>query len=402
MNIMAGADRTFLSPRYDSKPGPTGDRWYDCMPLYHGTGGITAMTCMMTGVSVALGRRFSVTNFWCDIHDSESTWFIYVGETARYLLAAPLSPLDKTHKIRCILGNGMRPDVWTRFQQRFNIPEIAEFFSSTEGLFATVNHSRNTYTLHAVGHDGLLLRTLFRNTYVPVAIDPLTASIARHPVTGFATRVPYTQGGEILVAVPNEAAFAGYYHAPEATEKKFARNVFRKGDLYYRTGDALRRDDDGRWFFLDRLGDTYRWKSENVSTAEVAEALGAFPGVAEANVYGVLVPGHDGRAGCAALAIDPDRASSFDWKAFSAFARGRLPRYAVPVFLRLVSADMGTHNNKQDKVPLRAEGVDPALRGTKVAGGERDQVFWLPPRGEAYVPFGEEDWKGLVAGKARL
>ncbi|SLM40462.1 AMP-dependent synthetase/ligase [Lasallia pustulata] len=326
-------DSTILPPRYDSYPGPHGATWYNSMPLYHGTGGITTLGLFLTGVTTALGLRFRTQTFWPDIHASSSTHFTYVGETARYLLAAPPSPLDTTHRVHCIFGNGMRPDVWTRFQTRFAIPCIAEFFASTEGLFATLNHSRNPHSAHAVGHHGLLLRLLTHNTYVPVATDPVSGAIARDPTTGFATRLPYARGGEILVAVPSPAAFPGYYNAPEATARKFARDVFRTGDLYYRTGDALRRDHLGRWFFLDRLGDTYRWKSENVSTAEVAAALGAFPGIVEANVYGVEVPGHEGRAGCAAVVVEAG--VEVDWVAVARFVRERLPGYAVPVFYQM-------------------------------------------------------------------
>lgn len=404
--IGAALETTLLPPRYSSYPGPTGDRWYDCMPLYHGTGGVTAISAMLTGVSIALGRRFSARNFWPDIHASESTFFIYVGETARYLLASPPSPLDTTHKVRCIFGNGMRPDVWTKFQHRFAIPEIAEFFSSTEGLFSTVNYSRNPFATSAVGHHGLLLRLLLHNTFIPVRSDPLTGLIARSPhPPHFSTRAPYHTGGEILVAVPNTAAFAGYHNAPEATDQKFARDVFKPGDLYYRTGDALRRDPDGRWFFQDRLGDTYRWKSENVASADVAAALGAYPGVAEANVYGVLVPRHDGRAGCAALVLENDCApESFDWRGFARFARHRLPRYAVPVFVRVVAGGrgMGGHNHKQEKGALREEGVDPKRRGERVRGGEGDKVVWLRAGAEGYTEFGEGEWRALGEGRARL
>lgn len=359
----------------------------------------------MSGISLAIGSKFSVSKFWLDICDSESTFFVYVGETARYLLAAPPSPLDKTHKIRCIHGNGMRPDVWANFQERFNIPEVSEFFTSTEGMFALINWARNPYGVNAVGHHGLLLRLLLRNTWVPVAIDIETGDIYRSPDTGLARRVPYSEGGEILVQIPNENAFTSYWHAPAATEKKFARDVFRKGDLYYRTGDALRRTDDGYWYFLDRLGDTFRWKSENVSTTEVGEVLGRYPGVLEAIVYGVLVPGHDGRAGCAAVTLASAQRDKFDWKAFATYAREKLPRYAVPVFVRVVEGEvgaLGSHNHKQNKVPLRDEGVEPKLQGTKIQGGELDRLYWIPPNSTEYVSFGEEEWKMLVAGKARL
>ena len=389
----------------DQRLGPGGDRWYNCMPMYHGTGGIATMTNMMSGVSTALAKGFSTQNFWADVRDSESTAITYVGETARYLLAAPPHPLDKVHKVRFMHGNGLRPDVWSRFQERFAVPEVAEFFGSTEGMLMLLNWSRNDYTVNAVGFQGALIRYIARNTLVPVEVDTATNDILRNSKTGFAKRKSYEEGGEILVNVPNEAAFPGYWDSAEASEKKFARDVFKKGDLYYRSGDALRRTDDGRWFFLDRLGDTYRWKSENVSTAEVAEVLGTFPGIHEANVYGVLVPGHDGRAGCAALAIAPAQREKFDWASLVKHAKAHLPRYAVPVFIRVVEGEvggMGSHNNKQSKAPLREEGVNPKERGSKVLGGEQDEVFWIPPKGNSYVKFEERDWNSLVAGGARL
>lgn len=187
---------------------------------------------------------------------------IYVGETARYLLAAPPHPLERAHKLRLAYGNGLRPDVWNKFQERFNIPEIVEFFNSSEGMFGLSTWARGPYQQGCVGHHGGLFRTLLKNTYVPVRFDYDTGDIWRDPKTGFAQRTPYEEGGEILVAVPSKEAFGGYWRNPEATNKRFAADVFKKGDLYYRGGDALRRSPDGHWYFLDRLGDTFRWKSE--------------------------------------------------------------------------------------------------------------------------------------------
>lgn len=295
--------------------------------------------------------------------------------------------------------------MWQPFRERFGVEEVWEFFNSSEGMFGSSIICRGDYLAHAVGHHGAILRFYFRNMYVPVEVDVETNSIARDPKTGFAKRKSYEEGGEIIVQIPNEAAFVGYRGAPEATEKKYARNVFRKGDLYYRTGDALRRTSDGRWFFKDRLGDTYRWKSENVSTAEVAQVLGQFPGILEANVYGVQVPGSDGQAGCAAVIIAPERRETFEWASFARFALERLPRYAVPVFVRVVAGElgvMGSHNNKQNKVPMRAEGINPELRGTEVAGGEADLFFWMPAKEERYISFEDKDWAGLIQGTARL
>jgi acyl-CoA synthetase (AMP-forming)/AMP-acid ligase II len=195
----------------------------------------------------------------------------------------------------------------------------------------------------------------------------------RDPMTGFVKRNTYNEGGEILVGVPGEEAFAGYYNNPSATKKKFERDVFKKGDLYYRSGDALRRDDDGRWFFLDRLGDTYRWKSENVSTAEVAEALGKYPGVGEAIVYGTLVPKHDGRAGCVALRLaDGVDAKTFDWKALLEYSRSKL------------------------------EGIDIDKYGEKVPNGQHDVVMWAKPGANTYVRFTLEDLQALRDGKISI
>jgi acyl-CoA synthetase (AMP-forming)/AMP-acid ligase II len=289
------------------------DRWYNCMPMYHGTGGVQAVWMMMIGVTLCIGKRFSISKFWGEVRDSRATWITYVGETARYLLAAPPSPLDKDHHVRVMYGNGLRPDVWLKFRERFGVPEVCEFFNSSEGVFGLTNYCRGDYLAGCVGFHGAINRYLNRNILVPVLINQESGAIARDPKTGFAIRQPYEKGGEMIVAVPDTASFAGYYRNPGATNKKFERDVFKQGDLYYRSGDALRRTDDGRWFFLDRLGDTYRWKGENVSTAEVAEVLGKYPGVVEANVYGVALPTHDGRAGCAAIFIDPSHKSSFDF-----------------------------------------------------------------------------------------
>lgn len=253
---------------------------------------------------------------------------------------------------------------------------------------------------------------MLNNIFIPVAVSLEDNSIIRDPSTGFATRVPYAVGGEILVRVPSErtqdSGFTGYYGDETATAKRFVRDVFEPGDLFYRSGDALRRDADGRWFFLDRLGDTFRWKSENVSTADVAERLGRFDGVVEANVYGVLVPRHDGRAGCAAVFLDQtlvDAAGGEEayLRSLLVYLRKHLPRYAVPVFLRRVAADEAgpsMHNNKQNKVPLREEGVDlEMIRKGPYAG---DRMFWAPAAAEGYRPFGEKELRMVEGGNAKL
>ncbi|KAJ0335111.1 hypothetical protein COL922a_009726 [Colletotrichum nupharicola] len=345
-----------------------------------------------SGSTVCMAPKFSVSTFWDDIRDSNATWFVYVGETLRYLLAGPPSPRDKEHNVHAVFGNGCRPDVWRRFQERFGVDTVCEFYNSTEGALVLRNLSRGDFFANAVGHHGLLLRLKYRNMYVPVAIDSETGEVQRDPKTGLAIRMPYETGGEILVEHP------GYFNNPDATDKKYVRDVLKKGDIFYRTGDSLRRDADGRWFFLDRLGDTYRWKGENVSTAEVSEVLGEYPGVNEAVVYGVSLPGHDGKAGAAALDIAPDKKASFDFADFLRYSRSRLPRYAVPIFVRLLNASQASHNNKQNKVPLKNQGVDPS----KIEGG--DQLLWIEKhgKGNTYVPFTQDDWDNLGHGRAKL
>ncbi|KAF4932505.1 Isopenicillin N epimerase component 1 [Colletotrichum fructicola] len=398
LSLQASTDETGFNDLGFHPTAGNSERCYICMPYYHGTGGITMMSQILSGSTVCMAPKFSVSTFWDDIRDSNATWFVYVGETLRYLLAAPPSPRDKEHNIHAVFGNGCRPDVWRRFQERFGVDTVCEFYNSTEGALGLRNLSRGDFFANAVGHHGLLLRLKYRNMYVPVAIDTETGEVQRDPKTGLAIRMSYETGGEILVEHPGERAFPGYFNNPDATDKKYVRDVLKKGDIFYRTGDSLRRDADGRWFFLDRLGDTYRWKGENVSTAEVSEVLGEYPGVNEAVVYGVSLPGHDGKAGAAALDIAPDKKASFDFADFLRYSRSRLPRYAVPIFVRLLNASQASHNNKQNKVPLKNQGVNPS----KIEGG--DQLLWIEKhgKGNTYVPFTQDDWDNLGQGRAKL
>lgn len=259
---------------------------------------------------------------------SRATYFIYVGETLRYLLAQPPPPPgsaaandEKNHSVHTIWGNGLRADIWVPFRERFGIDTILEFYNSSELMFGLSVASRGDFTAKSLGLHGALLRWSMRGSHIAVEVDTETGALVRDPATGFARQVPLEEGGEILVRLePGSQTpgkdFRGYWRSEEATSKKMARDVLKKGDHYYRTGDSLRRDRDGRWFFGDRLGDTFRWKGENVSTTEVADALGDFPGILEANVYGVQLPGHDGRAGAVALLVAEDKRREFDFKGF--------------------------------------------------------------------------------------
>ncbi|PWY72290.1 acetyl-CoA synthetase-like protein [Aspergillus heteromorphus CBS 117.55] len=398
-------------------PGPAGDRWYSAMPLYHGTSAISLIGNLLNGRAIAIAPRFRVSTFWSDIRDSQSTVFVYVGEAARYLLAAPPSPLDRAHRLRMMYGNGLRPDVWERFRQRFGVPEVGEFFNSTEGVFTLFNLNKGPFTAGSVGHHGALMRRLMRDVYVPVAVEAETGEILRDDRTGLAVRRGYEQGGEILVRVPDEKAFAGYWGNEQATRKKFVGDVLRKGDLWYRSGDALRRDADGRWFFLDRLGDTFRWKSENVlpnprplpgnPRSQRLRRADPAPRRPRRLRRPAPCPGPNSHSHSHSHPTSTDirNGVGIDMTALATFLHARLPRYAVPVFLRIVQSPSHIHNHKQNKGPLREEGVDPGKIGTQDVEGRGDRLFWLPPgQGErqGYVPFGEGEWAGISEGRARL
>lgn len=374
------------------------DRFYNCMPLYHGTGGLIAWTSLSNGTALAIGKKFSTSSFWQDVQDSRATWISYVGETARYLLMAPSSHLDTNHRVKGMYGNGLRPDVWIRFRDRFKVEVIVEFFGSSEGVLGLANVCKGDYLATAVGHQGAISRLINHNFIIPVAVDIVSGEILRDSKTNLALRQPYEKGGEIIVRVSNTKAFSGYIGNEAATKNKFAEDILVKGDLWYRTGDFLRRTRDGRWFFMDRLGDTYRWKAENVSTAEVSAVLGRYPGIVEANVYGVTLPFHDGKAGCAAIYIDSSLESAFDYAKFLLYLRTQLPSYAVPTFLRRLNQITPTHNNKQSKTILVREGVDPENLTNN------DTLLWVTGlgKGNTYENFNSCHWKEIVNGMARL
>ena len=349
--------------------GGTMERWlplkkndiiYTCMPLYHSAASVLAFCAALEGGNgIAIGKKFSHKTFWPEVRASNATIIHYVGETCRYLLAAPESHLDKKHNVRMAYGNGLRPDVWKTFKNRFGIQTIGEFYAATESPSAMLNHSSNDFSAGAIGRNGSftsLLLTLLRTV---IKVDPDTEVPIRDPKTGLCIQVNHDEPGEILYKLdPDniEAKFQGYFGNRNATDSKILRNVKTKGDAYFRSGDLLKYDKEGRWYFVDRIGDTFRWKSENVSTAEVGEILGQHDAISEATVYGVAVPKHDGRAGCAVMVLRESAllsGSEFPephpeaLRALGKHLISSLPRYAVPRFLRFTRAMHTTGTNKQ-------------------------------------------------------
>ncbi|QIW97817.1 hypothetical protein AMS68_003335 [Peltaster fructicola] len=377
------------------------DRFYTAMPLYHSAASILCVCqCLGAGAAFVLGAKFSPRTFMKNVTETESTVMQYIGELCRYLVAAPPGPYDKKHKLRAAFGNGMRPDVWQVFKDRFNIDEIVEFYAATEGPAVTLNHSRNTFYRGAIGKTGPIAKFAARNLQTLVKYDQ-DAEAPIRGADGFCIRTGPNEPGELIMALdPNnmEERFQGYVGNSKATESKILRNVFSKGDAFFRTGDLLKIDEEYRWWFVDRIGDTYRWKSENVSTAEVSEALGSHPAVQEANVYGVELPGHDGRCGCAAMIMKENKPLDAALRlSIAEHVKARLPKYAVPLFFRMMTQFELTGTVKQTKVQLRNEGVDPSKTGA-------DPVFYLPSLkdGQGYEPFGKKQWDGIVGGSVRL
>ena len=330
------------------------DRMYDCLPMYHSTGGILATGSMLvSGGSVVIRDTFSARQFWSDVVRWDCTLFEYIGELCRYLLNTTPHPHERAHRIRICCGNGLRPDVWNAFKERFRIPHILEFYASTEGNVSLVNVDGMP---GAVGRIPPFLAHRFPATlvrYDAVADTPV------RDARGFCVRCAVNEVGEAIGQLRKDdsnvgSRFEGYSNK-EASERKILRNVFAPGDAWYQTGDLMRQDEHGYFYFVDRIGDTFRWKGENVATSEVSEVIGAFPGIKEANVYGVTIPGTDGRAGMAAIVTDGE----LDLAAFRTHLIDRLPDYARPVFVRIRRELDVTDTFKHTKGVLVREGYDP-------------------------------------------
>ncbi|MEH6678023.1 long-chain-acyl-CoA synthetase [Phenylobacterium sp.] len=361
------------------------DRVYVALPLYHATGGLCALgAALLNGGSVVLKKRFSATQFWPDIVAEGCTMFVYIGELCRYLVNHPETEEETRHKLRLAFGNGLRPDVWSVMKSRFRIPDILEFYGSTEGNVSMFNFDGKE---GAIGRVPRYLRKRFN--FRLVQFDVENEAPIRGP-DGFCIECGPGQIGECVGRIGGDARaeYTGYVDKA-ASEKKVLKDVFAKGDAWFRTGDLMRQDAEGYFYFIDRIGDTFRWKGENVSTNEIAARLQEAPGVLEANVYGVEAPGADGRAGMAALVTD----SEFDLAAFGEHVARELPSYAQPLFLRMMPAMETTGTFKQRKVDLVEQGFDPGKIKTPL-------YFKDPDKG--YVKITKTVFTKLMAGGYRL
>ncbi len=366
------------------------DRVMLVLPLYHATGGLVGVGAALSqGGTLILEPSFSASRFWDVAAEQQATVFIYVGEICRFLATQPPHPRERDHALRLAIGNGLRPDVWPRFTERFAVPWIMEFYGSTEGNISMVNLDN---TEGAVGRIPGFLRRRFNIRIFKFDHDK------EQPVRGPDGRCVEADIGEAGEAMgfidPTEGRFRfeGYTGAREQTEKKLMRDVLEEGDLWFRSGDLLRRDENGYMYFVDRVGDTFRWKSENVATSEVAEVLSVFPGVKQANVYGVATPGYDGRAGMAALVAD----DNLDLGALAEHVARELPVYARPVFIRIHGEAPTAHTTgtfKFRKVDLVAEGFDPAATADTIYVADAEL---------GYRPLDHAGFQAIQDGRVRL
>jgi fatty-acyl-CoA synthase len=364
------------------------DRMYNCLPMYHSVGGVVAVgAALVGGGSVVIKEGFSAREFWDDILRWDCTLFQYIGELCRYLLGTKHSMGEREHRIRMICGNGLRPDVWSDFKERFQIPRILEFYAATEGTFSLYN---------AEGEPGAIGRI------PPFLAHRFPVALVRHDIQqeepardeqGLCIRCAPNETGEAIGKISPAGNAGGRFEGyadEKASEAKILRDVFETGDAWFRTGDLMRQGKNGYFYFVDRVGDTFRWKGENVATCEVSEAICTFPGILFANVYGVAVPGAEGRAGMAAIVAE----KGLNLAALRTHLIDRLPGYACPLFLRILDGLPATGTCKLPKGGLARAGYNPETT--------REPVYFNDPAKGAFVLLDQELYHRLQKGQIRL
>ena len=348
------------------------DRVYNVLPLYHSAGGVIAVGLALTsGASLVLKRKFSVNEFWDDVYKYKVTIFQYIGELCRYLLNAPTHKYEKDHNLRMVTGNGLRPDIWDDFKERFNIKNILEFYGATEGNVSLMNYDGKS---GAIGRIPKYIEKILNVHIIKFDVEK------EEPIrdeNGFCIPCDVNEVGEAIGEIVLPGSFEGYVDK-DATKKKILVDVFTKGDQYFRTGDLLSKDELGYVYFADRIGDTFRWKGENVATSEVAEAFAGFDGILEANVYGVNIPGSDGKAGMAALSTDRDINLENLYESLSS----SLPSYAQPLFLRIKKEIEITGTFKHRKVELVKDGYNPKEI--------KEPMYFCDHKTQTYLPLDQE------------
>ena len=341
--IMSAA-KPYSKVGFHAKPS---DRMYICLPLYHATGFLLGIgSCLYSGASMFVRRRFSATQFWPEVQKHQTTLFIYVGELCRYLAMAPECPDEKNNPLKTMLGNGLRPDIWDTFRNRFGVKRITEIYGSSEGNVSFLNILNKESTIGTGSVVVILVKYDIENDEIVLDED------------GKVIEVEPGKAGLMLGQIDDRYKFDGYKNAG-ATNDKILTDLREPGDRWFNTGDLIRTVDVGfamglpHYQFVDRVGDTFRWRAENVSTNEVGEILNACDQVEISNVYGVDIPGAEGKAGMAAITLMPGQ--QFSAAEFTEFVDRELPAFARPVFVRIEQQQDTTGTFKLFKGKLKQQ-----------------------------------------------
>uniref|UniRef100_A0ABM5GSB3 long-chain-fatty-acid--CoA ligase n=1 Tax=Pogona vitticeps TaxID=103695 RepID=A0ABM5GSB3_9SAUR len=360
---------------------------YTPLPLYHSAALLVALAgCIEVGATLVLRSKFSASCFWDDCRRYQVTAIHYVGELMSYLCNSPKKDNDRDHRVRIAIGNGIRGEVWKEFLHRFGSIRIYEFYGATEGNISFINY---TGKIGAVGKTNFLLKKVTKFELIKYDVD------LDEPVRdekGCCVLVSPGETGLLVAKITEVTPFVGYAGDREKTEKKILRDVLKKGDCYFNTGDLLMQDREGFLYFQDRVGDTFRWKGENVATTEVEKILVALDFIQEINVYGVPVPGHEGKIGMAAVRLK--EGLTFDGKKLYEHARASMPSYAIPHFIRLREALEITGTFKQCKSQLVKEGFNPAVVS--------DPLYFLDDREKCYTPMTQQIFSSIAKKKLKL
>jgi len=360
---------------------------YDPLPLYHSAGGIVGIGLMMVfGSTVVIRKKFSVRNFWKDCCKYNCNAAQYIGEICRYLLSAPETPEERRHNVQLMFGNGLRPQIWDLFVRRFNIKRVGEFYGATEGNSSVVNIDGKQ---GAVGFTSVLFPFVYPVRLIKVNEN---GDVMRDK-NGLCVLCKPGEPGEFIGKIVKNHPSRGFdgYVDKEATQKKIAHDVMCKGDMWFRSGDLLIMDEFGWMYFVDRMGDTFRWRGENVSTIEVEAVLSTVLQQQDTIVYGVEVPGVEGRCGMACI-VAPS--GGLDLASFLAAVKKQLPSYATPIFLRLVQHLDLTGTFKLKKIVMQQEGYNPNVI--------QDQMFFLDAVKGAYRQLDKCLYNDIIEMRCRL
>jgi len=357
------------------------DTVYVSTPLFHSISLAVGMGSAFTvGGALAFAQKFSASRFWDEIRKYNATVFIYLGEICRYLLKQPVKSNDAENSVKTIIGGGLRPEIWKEFKSRFGIERVGEFYSSTEAFGGFANLLNFDCTC---GYNP--------QAYAIVKYD-VEEDIAVRDENGFMQKVRLGETGLLIFPFQSDKSFFGYKDE-KATKSKFMRNVFKEGDTWLNSGDLVRDQGCNHVIFVDRVGDTFRWKGHNMSTAEVENIFSSFNQVSLSTVYGIQIPGTDGRAPMAAFVADVD-AEKFDFKGLIEYLINNLPPYGVPIFLRLKTKLATTSTHKLQKTVLKKEGINLELID--------DALFIKLQHESNYKPFTKEIYIDIQNGKIKF